>query len=436
MTRNTSGGETPHLDAWEQAEATFLGEPVTQMSPWLTAYLNDGKPIIDLDERNGCWSIARAIPAFALASAVLLSSSLLGAPDAAAQTAFGSTRRPVSTTPPPATTAPQQAQNNVPAAPPMPAMPSADLPVSSAVVRQAEAQIDGNFPAMKRAEVGGQIQDAWNEANPRDGVQNFRLCDDCVYKVRTREFMTTTVILPNDAKIATADLGDPNGFQVKVKAANMVAVRPVSYGMDTNLTIYTESGRVYPIYVRAESFNSKNVPDVLVKIVGQEAPPKIETIAVEPAPGAPGDEGRREKDDAPGAEKKSGGGETKGDKIASAVEAMTNPKAAPGDFVQHEPFDPSELHGWRDYKLWGGGDDADELKPVAVFRDKKFTYLQYGRKYPALELPTAYVTRDGIDELVGSRVQGTTYIVEATARLITLKNGKSYVCIQYTGEQP
>ena len=45
-----------------------------------------------------------------------------------------------------------------------------------------------------------------------------------------------------------------------------------------------------------------------------------------------------------------------------------------------------------------------------------------------------YVVVDEIDELVNTRVQGQTYIIESTRPLITLKSGQSYLCIKYTGE--
>ena len=303
------------------------------------------------------------------------------------------------------------------------------VPVPASVIKQAESQLNGQFPAMARAGVGGQVQDAWNESAPREGVQSFRLCEDCVYKVRVREFMSTTIMLPEDTEIASADLGDSAGFQVKVKAANMIAVRPASYGLDTNLNVYSKSGAVYPFYLRAESFNSKNVPDLVVKIVGREKPPAIEGPAsdvVSPVGKgtAVGDEERRGKE-----------GDAKpkeSNKAAAAVEALTNPKPAAGDFVRAVPFDPSKLHGWKDYKLWGD----DTLRPETVFRDGQFTYIQYGAKWDALELPTAYVVIDGIDELVNSRVQGTTFIVESVSPLITLKSGQKFLCVQYTGEKP
>ncbi|QFT29524.1 Conjugal transfer protein [Labrenzia sp. THAF82] len=99
------------------------------------------------------------------------------------------------------------------------------------------------------------------------------------------------------------------------------------------------------------------------------------------------------------------------------------------DFLKTARFDPASLRGWDDYKLWGD----NSLRPEQVFRDDNFTYIQFGDKWNDLELPTAYVVVDGIDELVNTRVQGTTFIVESTHRLITLKSGQSFLCIQYKG---
>ena len=52
----------------------------------------------------------------------------------------------------------------------------------------------------------------------------------------------------------------------------------------------------------------------------------------------------------------------------------------------------------------------------------------------ASSCPTAYVVIDDLDELVNTRVVGTTYIIESTHKLITLKSGDSYMCVQYKGE--
>ncbi|MEW5728051.1 MAG: TrbG/VirB9 family P-type conjugative transfer protein [Pseudomonadota bacterium] len=332
---------------------------------------------------------------------------------AEAQTPFTG-KGQVPTTPPPKAASAQPAQPAQQSAPS--AVPPARVPMSAEVQKQAIYQSEGVFPEMDRSGAGGQIQEAWNLSEAREGVYATRLCEDCVYKVRTREFMTTTLVLPEDAVIvAPVELGDPVGFKAKVIAANKIVVRPSAYGMDTNLNVTTKSGAVYPFYIRSESFNSVHVPDLVVKILGREKPGIIEV----PAPAVPG---QAKEETAP----------TPDDKTAAAIHDLVNPKPAAGDFVRNVPFDPAKLHGWGDYKLWGD----EELKPETVYRDDFFTYVRYGKKWDGMELSTGYVTIDGIDELVNTRVQGTTFIIESVSPLITLKNGKKYLCIQYTGEAP
>ncbi|MCA1908964.1 MAG: TrbG/VirB9 family P-type conjugative transfer protein [Magnetospirillum sp.] len=324
---------------------------------------------------------------------------------AEAQTPFGGKGQPVAPTPPPKTTQPTQQptpqQSQV-----QQAQPTARVPMSPDMAKQAEFQAEGVFPEMSRPGAGGQVQDAWNDAEPRAGVYVQKLCDDCVYKVRTREFMTTTVILPEDAVITSADPGDAVGFSVKIKAVNKLAIRPASWGQDTNVNVYTKSGAVYPLYIRSETVNSMNVPDLVVKIVGREKPAPVEVVA--PA-GAVIDD--KEKDASPDAP------------------AMKPADGKKKGVIRHVPMDVSKFHGWEDYELSGDS----ELKPETIWRDDFFTYVRYGRKWDGMELSTGYVTVDGIDELVNSHVEGTTFVIESVAPLITLKNGKRFLCIRYTG---
>lgn len=290
-----------------------------------------------------------------------------------------------------------------------PAQATGAVPMSEGVYKQAVQQAEGVYPIMDRAGAGGQIQESWNISDKREGVYVTRACEECVYKVRTREMMTTTIVLPVDAVIVgRQDLGDPVGFKVEVRGNNMIAVRPESYGMDTNLNVYTKSGRVYPFYIRSESFNSMFVPDLMVKIVGREKPAVVEGLpdAAEPSVKGTG-------------------------KPRAGARVATPPKPS-GDFVRNVPLDISKFHGWRDYDLSGDSD----LKPEAIWRDDFFTYIQYGKKWDGMELSTAYATIDEIDELVNSHVEGSVFVVESVTARITLKNGKKFLCIQYTGEQP
>ena len=69
-----------------------------------------------------------------------------------------------------------------------------------------------------------------------------------------------------------------------------------------------------------------------------------------------------------------------------------------------------------------------------MFRDNRFTYIRFGDRFESLELPTAYLVKDEIDELVNTHLKGTTLVVEAVGRMITLKSGTQYLCIEYVGE--
>lgn len=290
-------------------------------------------------------------------------------------------------------------------------------PLPASAVKQARQHAKGQFPTMARPQGGGQIQEVWNTSKATDGIQQYRRCGDCVYKVRVRQFMTTAIFLPEDAKISEVDLGDPVGFQAKVQRSNLIVVRPSSYGMDTNLTVHTVSGGAYAFYVRSESFNSKNVPDLLVRVSGRDNPEPVSVAVETPAKPSPDKERQREESDFDALR-------------ARAVAELDYATAPSDDFVEEVVFDPGKLHGWTDYKLSG----SEELRPQIVFRDERFTYLQYGDKWPGLDLPTAYVVVDDIDEVVNTRVQGRTYIIESTAPLITLKSGMKFLCITYAGK--
>ncbi|WP_297842003.1 TrbG/VirB9 family P-type conjugative transfer protein [uncultured Roseibium sp.] len=272
------------------------------------------------------------------------------------------------------------------------------LPVGS--VPQAQAQAAGNFGPLARPEsIGGQIQEAWSRPGKKQGIHVQNFCGDCVYKVRLRQYMVSAIQLPKGVKIKSADMGDSSRFEVKKRSDNTLAVKPTGAGVDSSMLVYTEDGDVYSFYLRAEGINSKSVPDVSFRIIG----PQSAGMSFVEFDGKGNPVG--------------GGGET--------ALATHNSK----DFLQTAKFDPGALRGWNQYKLWGD----KKLRPEQVFRDNHFTYIQFGDKWNDVELPTAYVVVDGIDELVNTRVQGTTFIVESTHRLITLKSGQSFMCIQYTG---
>ena len=252
------------------------------------------------------------------------------------------------------------------------------------------------------------IQRAWDDAPGEAGIAEYRLCGSCVYRVRTRELMVTTVVLPADVRIEQVDLGDPVGFEIQTRGGNMVVVRPRAFGIDSNMNVYTDKG-VMSFYLRAEGFDSDHVPDLVVRITA----------------GGPLPESTIERPDPRKAPPRAPTGSLL--KPVDPAELTRQSGAKTGDIS----FDPAKLRGWGDYSLRG----AESLRPETVFRDDHFTYIHFGDRWTDIELPVAFVVIDGIDETVNTRVQGQTLIVESTSRKISLKSGESYLCIEYSGGQ-
>ncbi|MEQ8664843.1 MAG: TrbG/VirB9 family P-type conjugative transfer protein [Rhodospirillales bacterium] len=326
-----------------------------------------------------------------------------------------------------ASTSPALAQTRAgpPPAPPATATQATQtapaMPVPASVVEQTRDQLEGDYGNLKRPRTSGQIQRAWDKSEDDAAVYVTAMCESCTYKVRLREYMVSVLELPRGEVIDAVDLGDKTGFSVRQRGPRRLALRAVGHGYDTNMLVYGRSGHVYPVYLRAEGFNSENVPDVVVRIEG--------SVMLDDDPDVSGlghDDDERKATALPPMDTPFPGEAT--DALQGLTE--TNPGTPAGDFVAEAAFDPDALRGWGEYELSG----SDELRPETVFRDDRFTYVKFGKRWNDVELPTAYVVVDGIDELVNTRVQGETYIIESTRPLITLKSGMSYLCIKYPGD--
>lgn len=335
---------------------------------------------------------------------------------AAASSAYAQTARNAGPAPVPPNQVPPNQQQPATAAAPV------GMPPPASVIWQAGNQQEGIYGYLERPRSAGQVQQIWDEAGTKAGIYTVDACSDCSYKVQVREWMVTTIELPKGEVIESADLGDQKGFQVSQRGKNRLAVRPVGHGYDTNLLIYGKSGAIYPVYLRAIGFNAVDITDFVVRIQGTVSMP--EDTADMAVPGIADDKGKATGNTPVNAKQAAASG------LAQAF-AGADPKASPvQDFVQEVPFDPSKLHGWGQYKLSG---NDDTMRPETIFRDDRFTYIKYGDKWTEIELPNAYVMVDDIDEVVNTRVMGDTYIIESTRPKITLKSGKSYLCITYTG---
>ena len=303
------------------------------------------------------------------------------------------------------------------------ASPPANLP--NEVVDAAKDHANGIYSDMSRPLAGGFIQEAWNDANASAGVRRYQYCRDCSYKVRLREFMISQIHLPEGEAIKAIDIGDATAFAVEQRTKSIVVIKPKGFGMDSNLMILTQNEQSpditnsYVFYLRSERFNSNHIPDLMVKIgdAGIHAAKVSQLSIPNTLPSFIDPDSHVTKSDMAIADLTQDAGEEQQD-----------------DYLERIQFDPSKIHGFDDYTLWGNK-GGEQLRPLRIFRDGQFTYLQFDKKWDRLELPTAYVVVDEIDELVNTRVIGRTYIIESIHALITLKSGEAYLCIQYEGEE-
>ncbi len=136
----------------------------------------------------------------------------------------------------------------------------------------SKKMVNGEYPPMKRdGALVGAIQRAWDNSPGSAGIFVVRYSADQVIKIRLREFMTSTIVLPEWETISTHVLGDAHGFKVVKTQPNILVASASITGADTSLTVVGDSGRVYSFYVRSEGYNSPNIPDLTV-FVKADAP--------------------------------------------------------------------------------------------------------------------------------------------------------------------
>ena len=265
----------------------------------------------------------------------------------------------------------------------------------------------GQYPEMKRdGALVGAIQRAWDSSGGTAGTLVVRYAPEQVSKVRVREFMTTTLVLPDWETIATMVLGDEFGFKAVQTQPHILVVRASITGADTSLTVIGSSGRVYSFYIRSEGYNSPNVPDLTVFVRA--------------------DEPTRSRDD------DRGPGKGEREEISQTTEAPAKRKA-PGldqpDYLTEIPFDPAKLR----FDFTMSGDSS--IAPDRVYSDGIFTYFDYSSRWDQSDLPAVYRVVDGVDTPVNTRSKGTLLIAES-AGAFTLRNGQRVVCVRPEGYVP
>ena len=353
-----------------------------------------------------------------LVAAIILSGLILHIGPAMAETAAAKPGRiplvPIPSAPLPtaplASAPPPSTSGQPPAAPAAASSPGVSPQFLSNTENNIDRQTRGEFPVMDRSPSLplGTLQRSWDRPKPATGqtapgIIHYMWQPDFIMSVRTRDFMVTTLFLPNWERANEFYLGDPVVFEAKRVRPNVVAVRSRNAGADSNLTVLGASGNVYNFYLRSETWNSSQVTDLTVYIDA----PRNETPAAAPAdePPAPPD----------------GGGEA---------------AAATPDYLRQISFHPENLRF--DMKMYVRSKGDEIIAPERVYEDGLFTYFDFGERSDAIPRPVVHQLVDGVDTVVNTRTagpRGNILIAEAVGDF-TLRNGTRVICVRRVGHPP
>lgn len=242
-------------------------------------------------------------------------------------------------------------------------------------------------------------QKAWSrqKTETRAGNKVFVWGRGRTFKVILREGMGTVFKLPDWDTLDQSVLSDSVNFRQKeMNNASMLYVEALSAGADTSLSLIGKSGNIYNFYLASESVFSDNISDQVVYV--DAAMPSVKNFF-----STESDLKRKESVD--------------------TFEKMT--KNEKKTWLNELKFDPTKIRHDVDMR----GDK--ELAPVLVFRDDRFTYLDYGYNSDSRVWPVAYQVVDRVDQPVNMRKSPDgRYMVVETINPITLRYGEKTVCLK------
>ncbi len=274
-----------------------------------------------------------------------------------------------------------------------------------------EKQKDGKFPRLERQHALGAIQRAWDKASNHAGIYTVTYSQEQLIRLRLREFMTTTVVLPSWEIIEDIIVGDKSTFEATKNNDHIVLMRPKEFvGADSNITVVGRSGLVYSFYVRSEGFNSNHLPDLRVHVhVPGDVPMSFVSHEEQ------GEKGRGSVKDRT--------------KTTSSLEFFEKNNEKITNYPSTLPPKLSRLN----FKWSMSGDSS--IAPRQVFSDGIRTFFNFddgtGRAIEHQDLPIIARVMDGVDTPVNTRIEGTMLIAESEG-VFTLRNGTRTVCVYPT----
>ncbi len=243
------------------------------------------------------------------------------------------------------------------------------------------------------------------------------------YKIRLRYAMATLLFFSKP--ISDFVLGDKVGFDAKILESNdrILLIKPLQIGVDSNISVIDNEGKVFSFYVFSTTFTSSKHPNLQVFIEDKNyysnafMKPQIQENTLEKAP----------INNKPLKEEKE---ETKEEETIIIGDNTNAMKIVKKDIQKGYRALKSSQRKWYCLGICSKKSKLS-LMPEEIFNDKQFTYFKFDKKLALSKFPVIYKVVDGYDNPVNTRIVGDYIIAEDVSAKWTLRLGKDYLCIRF-----
>ncbi len=247
------------------------------------------------------------------------------------------------------------------------------------------------------------------------------------YKIRLRYAMATLLFFSKP--ISDFVLGDKVGFDAKILESNerILLIKPLQIGVDSNISVIDNEGKVFSFYVFSTTFTSSKHPNLQVFIEDKNyysnafMKPQNKENTLENAPtnnNKPLKEEKEEKE------------ETKEEETITIGDNTNAMKIVKKDIQRGYKALKSSQRKWYCLGICSKKSKLS-LMPEEIFNDKQFTYFKFDKKLALSKFPVIYKVVDGYDNPVNTRIVGDYIIAEDVSAKWTLRLGKDYLCIRF-----
>ncbi|GAA9181215.1 hypothetical protein HpHA190_06810 [Helicobacter pylori] len=243
------------------------------------------------------------------------------------------------------------------------------------------------------------------------------------YKIRLRYAMATLLFFSKP--ISDFVLGDKVGFDAKILESNdrILLIKPLQIGVDSNVSVIDNEGKVFSFYVFSTTFTSSKHPNLQVFIEDKnyysnafmKPQNKENTLEKTPTNNKPLKEEKEE---------------TKEEETITIGDNTNAMKIVKKDIQKGYRALKSSQRKWYCLGICSKKSKLS-LMPEEIFNDKQFTYFKFDKKLALSKFPVIYKVVDGYDNPVNTRIVGDYIIAEDVSAKWTLRLGKDYLCIRF-----